>query len=213
MLYLYDNAIVDDLKSSFSSEYSDIFVKAVDPGISIPIAAQLQDDNISFPLICVIRQSDYQIDTQLRNFTAMHKGVVTVFDKENNLLYHEKSIPISLRYVLTIVGTDTAQVDELVRELIFKYTDMYFCRITLPYESDRQIRFGVEIDVDSSIERNSGVVERYSDGTLYETQIPLITRGCRLFSYTPVKLRNVQYDIEAYSKQQAELLSRRRKNP
>lgn len=202
MLYLYDHAIVEDLQESFSSDYEHMFVKAVEPATSISIAAQLQDDNIRFPFICVVRSADYQIDSDLTNFTAMKKGIATVFDSKNNMLYHEKSIPVRLSYTLTCVGTDTAQIDELVRELIFKYSSMYFLRIQLPYESDRHLRFGIEVDASQSIERNSGVVESLASGTLYETQIPLKTYGCRLISYTPVKLRNFQYEIEAYGPNQ-----------
>lgn len=206
MLYLYDDAIVDDLKESFDEQYSSIFVKAVEPASAIPIAAQLQDDDISFPLLCVVRNPEYSIDSELTNFTAMNRGVATVFDKDNNLIYKEKSIPITLDYSITVVSTNTADVDELTRELIFKYRSMYFCEISLPYESTRKLRFGLELVNDATIERNSGYVDMLSDGQLYETQIPLSTRGCRLLSYTPVKLRNVQYEIGAYDKSQVDRL-------
>ena len=75
MLWLYDESIADDLGRSFNTSVIRPFVKVVDPDVNLSIAAQLQDDNISFPLICVIRDQNYQIDTNLTNFTSIQKGV------------------------------------------------------------------------------------------------------------------------------------------
>lgn len=202
MLYLYDNAIVADLRNSFNDEYSRIFVKAVDPEAGISIAAQLQNDNISFPLICVVRSNEYSVDTELTNFSMMHRGVPSVFDKKNNIIYQEQSIPIKLSYTLTVICTNTADADELSRELIYKYNDMYYVSIELPYEDKRKIRFGLQLDTSSTIDRESGFVDYLSDGKLYEVRIPLTCIGARLFSYKPVKLRNFQYHVEPYTSAQ-----------
>ena len=164
MLWLYDESIADDLRKSFNTSEIHPYVKVIDPDVNLSIAAQLQDDNISFPLICVIRDSNYQIDTDLTNFTAMHKGVATVIDTETNNIYYEKSVPIKLGYSLNIIGTNTIDVDELVKELLFKYSDMYFLTIRLPYEGERKLRFGIELDRQGSIEKQSGVVEMIAEG-------------------------------------------------
>lgn len=195
MLWLYDEAIADDLRQSFNEAVASPVVKVVDPDVSIPISAQLKDDKITFPIIALQRDTDYQIDTNLTNFTAMHRGVATVFDKETNNIYHEKSIPISLNYGLSILSTNTVDVDELVKEIIFKYTSMFFLTIRLPYEGNRKLRFGIEYDRSASITRTSGFDTMLSQGKLYETQIPLATRGCRLISYDPVHLKTFEYEV------------------
>lgn len=202
MLWLYDESIADDLKKSFNTSVINPFVKVIDPDVNLSIAAQLQDDNISFPLICVIRDANYQIDTSLTNFTAMHKGVATVFDNKTNNIYYEKSMPINIGYSLNIIGTNTIDVDELVKELLFKYSDMYFLTIRLPYEGERKLRFGIEFDRQGQIERRSGVVEMINEGRLYETSISLQTRGVRLITYTPKHLKTFDYDITALSPDQ-----------
>ena len=84
MLWLYDESIAEDLRRSFNTAVIQPYVKVIDPDVNLSIAAQLQDDNISFPIICVVRNSDYQVDTDLTNFTAMHTGVATVFDNKTN---------------------------------------------------------------------------------------------------------------------------------
>lgn len=202
MLWLYDESIADDLRRSFNTSVMRPFVKVVDPDVNLSIAAQLQDDNISFPLICVIRDQNYQIDTNLTNFTSMHKGVATVIDNKTNNIYYEKSMPIQLGYSLNILGTNTVDVDELTKELLFKYSDMYFLTIRLPYEGERKLRFGIEFDRQGNIERRSGVLEMLTEGTLYETSIPFQTRGARLITYTPKHLKTFDHDIIALSPNQ-----------
>lgn len=200
MLYKYDNAIVDDLKRSFNPEnVPNPVVSVVSPDQIIGLAAQLQNDSIKLPIIALTRNQE-QIDSSRTNFTAMHKGVATVIDNETNELYHEKVIPITLSYNLTIITSNTADMDEMIRELMFKFINMYFLTIKLPYESNRKIRFGVSLSKDSEIDRTSGVSEYRSEGKLYQSILTLNCEGAVLVSYTPVKLKRLEYEIDPISK-------------
>lgn len=196
MIYKYDDAICDDLRASFNSpDGSEPVVKVIHPDNILSVAAQIQDDKISFPIVAISRDDDINIDTVRRNFTRLHTGVPVCFDKEKNLFYNEKIIPIQLSYKLTVLTTNTADMDELVRELLFKYTDMYYLTFTVPYESKRKIRFGVIVD-DSTIQGESTSGDYLSQGKLYQKIISLRVEGAVLVEYTPVKLRNTQYNIE-----------------
>lgn len=204
MLYKYDNAIVDDLKRSFNPEnVPNPVVSVISPDQIIGLAAQLQNDSIKLPIIALTRNQE-QIDSSRTNFTAMHRGVSTVIDNETNELYHEKVIPITLSYNLTIITSNTADMDEMIRELMFKYINMYFLTIKLPYESDRKIRFGVSLSKDSEIDRTSGVSEYRSEGKLYQSILTLNCEGAVLVSYTPVKLKRLEYEIDPISKRSLE---------
>lgn len=192
MIYLYDKALCEDLASSFDLDaLSNPVVKVVEPDAIISLAAQLQQDKLQFPMIAVARDSDTSVDTDRTNFTYIHSGVSTVIDPETNLLYYEKVVPIKLGYHLTVLTTNTADMDEMIRELLFKYSNMYFITMTLPYECHRKVRFGVEIDTSSTIERKSGQLEYIQGGQLYQTIISLRCVGAVLVSYTPVKLRRM----------------------
>lgn len=200
MLYKYDNAIVDDLKRSFNPEnVPNPVVSVISPDQIFGLAAQLQNDSIKLPIIALTRNQE-QIDSSRTNFTSMHRGVATVIDNETNELYHEKVIPITLSYNLTIITSNTADMDEMIRELMFKYINMYFLTIKLPYESDRKIRFGVSLSKDSEIDRTSGVSEYRSEGKLYQSILTLNCEGAVLVSYTPVKLKRLEYEIDTISK-------------
>lgn len=199
MLYNYDNAIAKDLEKSFNSN---LCIKVVDAEKGIDLAAQAENDKISFPLVLLTRYPDAPIDTDRYNFTRAHKGVPAVFDNVKNEIYFEKAVPVKLKYDLTILTTNVADRDELVKELIFKYTSMYFIAMDLPYESSRKIRFGVRIDTDSDISNKSGILEYLDSGTVYQSIIPLKCDGCVLLSYTPVKLKRAQTEVEAHYKNQ-----------
>lgn len=191
MLYLYDSAIAKDIKSSFADDEGNSAVKVVDPQAAVDILAQIQEDNVKFPAVVLTRDSVYSFDTQRSNFTAMHRGVLTVMDTETNQLYYEKVIPIRLKYNLTLLATNTADIDELAKELLFKYLQMYYLSIRLPYEADRVIRFGISITAESDIQQSSGSFEYLESGKLYQTIIPLTCEGCVLVSYTPCRLKHV----------------------
>lgn len=195
MIYCYDNAIAKDLEESFNGN---VPVKVADVELYTELLAQAQNDEIQFPIVGLTRHPDTPIDTNRTNFTRMHKGVPSVFDTKENNIYYEKVIPIKLTYDLTILATNTADSDELVKELLFKYTNMYFITMELPYECKRKIRFGVVIDNDSEIKRESGIVESLHEGKLYQTIITLNCEGCVLVSYTPVHLKNTQIEDAVY---------------
>lgn len=191
MIYLYDNAIVDDLKKSFNPQnVPNPVVTVIGPQESIGIAAQIQDDKLSFPIVSLVRNTNIEIDSTRRNTTWEHFGVSSVYDPETNIEYREKVLPIKLDYDLNIYTTNIVDTDEIVKELLFKYISQYFLTIQLPYESKKKVRFGVVVDRDS-IDTQSTTSGHLSEGTLYGTTIKLICEGCVLVSYTPRKLSRV----------------------
>lgn len=197
MLYLYDRAICTDLKKSINPDSINSPVVSVISNESIiGVAAQLQNDELHFPIICVQRDPDTPIDNSRTNFTRMHRGVASVLDSKTNDLYYEKAVPIKLSYTMCIYASSQEDIDEIVRELLFKYIDMYFLTIKLPYESNRRIRFGVSIDPDAEITRGSGTSEYLQGGTLYEADIHLRCDGCMMVTYVPSKLRRIEYETE-----------------
>ena len=198
MLYCYDNAIVDDLIQSFNpNSVQNSVVKVISPDKILGLAAQIQGDKISFPIVALNRDESTSIDLDRMNFTRMHFGIQSVLDTETNELYYEKSIPIKLSYDLTVLTTNTADRDELLKELLFKYGNMYFLTIQLPYYCKRKIRFGITLNTESEIRHSSGNFEYLENGQLYQTIIPLRCEGCVLVSYTPAKLKRTVYEIES----------------
>jgi len=200
MIWLYDRAICKDLDASFDEDLDlGSKVKVIDPEGAIDIQAQMNRDEVSYPVISLVR-TDNQIDTSRTNFTRIHKGVNYVIDTDTNELYSEKAIPITLNYDLHVITTNIVDMDELLRELIFKYSSMYFLTIKLPYEGNRKLRFGICIDESSQIEHTSGVYEHISAGKLYESILHLRCEGCMLITYTAAKLKRTVQSVEAITR-------------
>lgn len=190
MIWVYDNAIVEDLRKSFNpNNVPNPAVSVIDPEQAVDLAAQIQQDKIKFPIVALTRVSPIGIDSDLKNFTKLKKGVPTTFDNIENLVYHERSIPINLSYELSVFTTTVADMDEIIRELLFKYASMYFLTVTIPYESKRQIRFGISIEDDENIDIKSTASNYISEGKLHTCSIRLNCEGCVLIHYTPRKLQ------------------------
>lgn len=198
MIYLYDNAIADDLKASFNPDnVPNPVIKFVSADQIIGIAAQKQNDHIQFPLVSLARKpNSVQIDKQRMNFSRAHFGIASVLDEKTNNLYYEKSVPITMEYALTVLTTNTVHRDEIVREMLFKYLNMYYLTIKLPYECSRKVRFGVSISSETDIDYSSGSSEYAESGTLYQAIIPLRCEGCVLVTYTPSHLVRVMSDLD-----------------
>lgn len=198
MIWKYDQALVDDIKQSINSDTANPNVVISDAETYPGIIAQIQNDTITYPLILVSRDDDMPVITELYNFSRAQFGVPAVFDNKTNNIYFEKALPVDLQYTVRILATNTADSDELARELFYKYLSQYFLTIQLPYESDRKIRFGVEIDLGFGIKKESGSVNYIKSGALYQSTIHLKTHGCVSLSYTPRHLQRqvLSNDIE-----------------
>ena len=195
MLWVYDEAIVKDLSACISPESSaNSTVRMMGEDGIVGILAQLQEDKIKFPALFLNRHAETPLDTKRYNFTRLHKGVPTTYDPKTNNLYLEKVAPIELRYDLHILTTNTIDMDEIIRELLFRYSSMYYLLVTIPYESKREIRFGVAINPDTNIQRKSGLSEYVEGGKLYESIIQLECQGAVLVSYTPRHMQGIVVD-------------------
>ena len=193
MLYLYDRAICDDIKASINSDNANPNVFIANPEIAQGIISQIQQDTITYPLVLVARDEDMPIISELNNFTKSHFGVPAAIDTKTNTIYHERALPVDLQYTIRIISTNVADSDEFARELFYKYLSMYYLTIKLPYEADRKIRFGMEVDLSYGIKRDSGTFEYISTGALYQSSIHLKTNGCVSLSYTGRHLERQVY--------------------
>lgn len=195
MLWAYDEAIVKDLSECINPDggASNAVRMIGDAGMA-GILAQLQDDKISFPCVYLQRDDETPLDSSRYNFTRLHKGVSSVYDPEKNNIYMEKSVPIKLNYELHVLATNTAEMDEIIRELVFRYSSMYYLTMVVPYESKRKLRFGIAINPDTSITRRSGTSEYISTGKLYESIIELECQGAVMLTYTPRHMQGIITD-------------------
>lgn len=197
MLWAYDEAITKDLSNCIDpTGGANNTVKMMGDEGMMGIFAQLQNDAITFPAIFLNRQAETPLDSSRYNFTRMKKGVPAVYDPERNDIYMEKAVPIQLKYDLHVLTTNTTDMDEMMRELLFRYSSMYYLNMEVPYESKRQIRFGIAINPDTSIRRASGATEYIQTGRLYESIMELECQGAVLLNYTPRHMQGIITEIK-----------------
>ena len=195
MLWCYDDAITHDLSSCIDPDgKANRTVKMMGDEGMMGVLAQLQEDRVTFPAIFLQRHDETPLDSSRYNFTRLHKGVATTYDPEKNNIYLEKSAPIDLKYDLHVLTTNTADMDELLREILFRYTAMYYITMQVPYESKRKIRFGVAINPNTPIRRKSGSSEYIESGRLYEAILELECQGAVLLNYTARHMEGIITD-------------------
>lgn len=195
MLWAYDEAIVADLSNCIDPAHkANDTVKMMGDSGMMGVLAQIKDDAITFPAIFLQRQADTPVDSNRFNFTRLHKGVPACYDPETNNIYLEKALPIQLKYDLHVLTTNTADMDELMRELLFRYSAMYYLTLQVPYESKRNIRFGIAINPDTPIRKVSGVSQYIESGTLYESIVELECQGAVLLHYTARHMQGLALD-------------------
>ncbi len=198
MLYLYDDAIAEDLQGAISKSGNiNGNVKVMESDEILGLLAQLEDDHIQFPFLCLVRDGNTTIDSTLSNFTRIHAGHAEIIDPETNNVYLERAIPVQLKYGLHIFTTNTADMDELVREITFRYMEMYFLTIQKPYEGQTKLRFGVAIPPGTEFQRESSSGSYIKEGKLYETIIPLTCQGCVMLKYVPKHMIRLAGEVKA----------------
>ena len=199
MLWIYDEAIVKDMLSCIDPDGGlNNTVKMMGEEGMMGIFAQLKEDKINFPAVFLERSAETPLDSKRYNYARMHKGVPAVVDPETNNVYIEKVVPIQLKYNIHLLTTNTVDMDELLKEILFRYSSMYYITAEIPYESKRKIRFGIAINPDTSITKKSGNVEYVASGRLYESIMELDCQGAVMISYTPRHMsRTVVEDVKA----------------
>lgn len=198
MIYLYDNALVDDLKRTIDPDGGanpNVVCITIDNYQST--LAQMQEDKITYPIILIVRDDDIPVKTELLNFTRYKFGVPATMDVKTNQIYYERALPIDLRYTLQILSTNVADRDEIAREIFFKYESEYFLHIDTPYEVKRRIKFGIQVDRSFGIKNDSSVSEYLSEGKIYTSTMELLTDGCVMLHNTPrhLKVERMSKDI------------------
>lgn len=190
MIYLYDNALVEDMKRTIDPDGGanpNVVCITIDNYQST--LAQMQEDKIIYPIILLIRDDDIPVKTDLMNFARYKKGVPAAIDPKTNNVYYERALPIDLRYTLQILSTNVADRDEIAREIFFKYESEYYLHIETPYEVKRKVRFGIQVDRSFGIKNDSTSSDYLSEGKIYTSTMELLTDGCVMLHNTPRHLK------------------------
>ena len=162
-------------------------------------ADDTQDQPFKLPLITLTRSKDIELLSTIKQ-PKSYEGLKLLSTPEETL--HLNVIPIKLLYDLTIYTKTEEEVDEYVRNFLFKLINNPVIKVRIPY-NNTQIEHVANIRVLSNISDTSDISERIFSGQFHCWTIQLEIQDAFLFSL-PYR-RNWQLCIEDNTEEYLEL--------
>lgn len=185
---LYDDAIINNFREIF--EDSRIHILPVEQALRF--TAQLQRDDIAFPLISTTRLG-YSIKLEEVNFTGLHSGGYQRRNDDGTDVFAQV-IPIRINYQVDVFTVSKSMGDELVRELIFYLLQNPTLKVQVPYDLNMTHVFN--LFPESEIVDNSDTVEHINKGVLFRNTLSLYTDDALLFASRVQKHGNVLGEVK-----------------
>ena len=189
MFYLYDTAIVNDLRSIF--EDHNIYI--CPPELVFKTIGRLNEDDIKMPMISLLRTGTSILPSQ---HPMRFGGAVSDVDVEENTYETIRAIPIQINYLIDVWTKHREENDNIIRELIFYYMTHPTLQIDIPYGVDLKHNFNIFFD--SNIEDNSDIVDQPNHGEYFRQTLSIYTDDAYLWRGTSCK--RTLLDVEFYVK-------------
>lgn len=176
MFYLYDTALVEDLRSILD----DNRIHITPPDQVFRVVGELEDDTIEMPMISVVRSGTSLGNSQhSMRFTG---GLLSINELtlENNKI---QAIPIQINYLLDVWTKHREENDNIVRELIFYYMTHPTLTVKIPYKTGG-FEHNFNIFFDSNIEDNSDISGQLEHGEYFRQTLSVYTDDAYLWKTT-----------------------------
>ena len=141
-------------------------------------ADDAKDHAFKLPLITLSRHKDIELLSTVKS-PKSYDGLKLLSTPESTLQFNV--IPIKLLYDLTIYTKTEDEVDEYVRNFLFKLINNPVIKVQIPY-NDSNIEHVANIRVLSSVSDTSDISERIFPGQFYCWTIQLEIQDAFLFS-------------------------------
>lgn len=171
----YDDAIIDKFRSIFNDDT--IYILPVENAIRF--SAQLNRDNVRFPMISTTRLG-YSIRQSDVNYAAKMFGSFATRDGKDNNVFAQ-SIPIRIEYQMDVFTVDRESCDAIVRELIFFF--MQHPTLVAHFEYGLDIDQNFNLFLNEEIVDNSDTVEHINNGVMFRNTLTFYTDDARLFRH------------------------------
>lgn len=178
MVYYYDTAIIEDMRSLFDDERiticpQDNLFKTI---------ARLNEDDIKMPLVSVVRTGWSLRDSQ---HPMRFRGGILNITKDEQYISRLQTIPIRINYLFDVWTQHREENDNIVRELIFWYMTHPTLEVKIPYGADMKHTFNIYFD--SNIEDNSDIVDQANHGEYFRQTLSVYTDDAYLWKSTTDK--------------------------
>lgn len=192
--YLYDNAVVEDLRRIIGdSRIGIIPVENV-----YDVIPRMDNDKLTLPLVTVTRTS-WEIQSDDVNHSAKYEGALSQIIP-NDPKFNETRIqkfqfmPMRLEYAIDIWTRTRRENDEFVRELFWYYSISPTLRIKVPYDLDFDHNFNLFIE--PSIIDNSDVTQHKLKGEMFRQTLSIYTDDAKLWKSSSRSPTTIDIDFE-----------------
>lgn len=173
-IYLYEDAIIKELRAITG----DGRIHIIDPSQAISFLAQFDKDKVTLPAIIMSRGS-VSLTTETKNQVVALKGQTSRINNDNTVS-KAQLLPIRAEWSLDILAADRYTCDEIIRELVFYFTQHPKFTVKIPYNLDIDQSF--DIFLDSSIEDNSDLVDFPNTGEFFRETLSIYTENAHFYS-------------------------------
>ena len=190
--YLYDNALVTALRQVTGDDR----IHLIDPQSAILFFAQVDHDKNMYPAIVLSRRPSSLLDYQ--NQVAKLKGQ-TLRVNEDSTVTKLKLLNARFEWQIDVFTVDQFTCDEIVRELIFFFTNNPRFQVTVPYGANIPQNFDVFLSPE--IEDNSDLVEFPNRGEYYRETLVIYTENGHYFSTRDQMTTYTKSDVDTITEQ------------
>lgn len=190
----YDDAIINNFRQVFNDET--ISILPVENAIRF--SAQLQKDDVTFPMISTTRLG-YSIRNSDVNFNAKMIGSFKGRNGLNDNMFAQV-IPIRIEYQLDVFTVERAVGDEIVRELIFYF--MQHPTLKAHFDYGLNIDHNFNLFLNDDIVDNSDTVEHVNSGVMFRNTLTFYTDDAVLFRGKKQIQGDIVASVKQYNKQQ-----------
>ena len=175
MFYLYDTALVNDLRSVFNDQR----IYICPPELVFKTIGRLNEDDIKMPMISLLRTGASILDS---SHPMRFSGSLSAIHPDENTYETLRAIPIRINYLLDVWTKHREENDNIIRELIFYYMTHPTLQITIPYGVDLKHNFNIFFD--NNIEDNSDIVDQPNHGEYFRQTLSVYTDDAYLWRGT-----------------------------
>lgn len=178
MFYLYDTAIIEDMRSILDDER--IYICPSDRVFSV--IARLNEDDVKLPMISVARTGISLLDSQ---HTMRFTGGISNISENEESISRIQVIPIQINYQFDVWTKHREENDNIIRELIFYYMTHPTLEVKVPYGTNLKHTFNIFYD--KTIEDNSDISDQVNHGEYFRQTLSVYTPDAYLWKSTTEK--------------------------
>lgn len=159
MVYLYDNAIINDLRRIIT----DNRITITPFENLIRTISKSENDVISLPIVSITR-TNWTILSNRPHAMKFDGALsdISLVNQEDTKVTNLQAIPIRINYLIDVWTRTRLDNDNLFRELIFYYSTNPTLKIQIPYGIDANKNFNIIFDND--VEDNSDIINHKNIG-------------------------------------------------